>query len=125
LEATIEIHHSDGSRDFHGLLYARAEYMGEKEIVLLNSTDRIVTVGSDGSIPLARGVTTGNRGWRTAKAQKRTANFLPCVFHRGARQRAHGSILHGKDPLPCAASDNAWQIIFAVRFSTAHGKKSN
>jgi hypothetical protein len=45
---------------------------------------------------------------------------LPCVFRRGARQRAHGSILHGKDPLPCEASDNVRQIIFAVRFSTAH-----
>jgi hypothetical protein len=59
----------------------------------------------------------------TAKAQKRTANFLPCVFRQGARQRAHGSILHGKAPLPCATSDNARQTIFAVRFSKTHGKK--
>jgi hypothetical protein len=34
---------------------------------------------------------------------------LPCVFCRGARQRVHGSILHGKVPLPCATSDNARQ----------------
>jgi hypothetical protein len=57
-------------------------------------------------------LTTGNNGfavrpWRTANALKRTANSLSCVFRRGARQRAHGSILHGKAPLPCVVSDNA------------------
>jgi hypothetical protein len=51
--------------------------------------------------------TTGNRGIavrlrRTAKAIKRTAKVLPCVFLENARQRAHGSKLHGKDTLPCA-----------------------
>jgi hypothetical protein len=46
-------------------------------------------------------ITTGNSGFpvrhgRTAKALKRTANSLSCVFRRGTLQRAHGSILHGK-----------------------------
>jgi hypothetical protein len=61
---------------------------------------------------------------RTAKTKKRTAKALPCVFYRGAQQKAHGSFLHGKAPLPCAASDNARQIIFAVRFFPTHGKKA-
>jgi hypothetical protein len=34
-----------------------------------------------------------------AKALKRTTNSLMCVFRWGARQRAHGSISHGKAPL--------------------------
>jgi hypothetical protein len=56
--------------------------------------------------------TTGNNGFvvphgRTAKALKRMANSLSCVFRRGQRQRAHVSISHGKAPLPCAVSDNA------------------
>jgi hypothetical protein len=41
------------------------------------------------------------------RPKKRTANPLPCVFRRGARQRAHRSILHGEAPLPCAAPGNA------------------
>jgi hypothetical protein len=56
--------------------------------------------------------TTGNtcfavRLGRTAKAKKRTAKALPCVFCGGARQRAHGSFLHGKFPLSCAFFYNA------------------
>jgi hypothetical protein len=43
------------------------------------------------------------RSGRTAKARKRMTKSLECVFRRGTRQRAHGSILHSKVPLPCAA----------------------
>jgi hypothetical protein len=46
-------------------------------------------------------------GKQATKAQKRTAKSLSCVFGRGARQRAHGSNLHGKLPLPCALYNNA------------------
>jgi hypothetical protein len=59
----------------------------------------------------------------TAKAQKRMAKSLPCVFGRGARQRAHGSDLHGKLPMPCALYNNARWTFFAVRRREAHGKK--
>jgi hypothetical protein len=38
---------------------------------------------------------------RTTKVIKRTAKLLPCIFLENARQKAHGSILHGKGPLPC------------------------
>jgi hypothetical protein len=50
---------------------------------------------------------------RMAKNKKRTANILPCVFPN-ARQRAHGTFLHGKPPLPCAFYQNARQS-FTVR----------
>jgi hypothetical protein len=54
-----------------------------------------------------RRITTGKpqfavRCERTAKARKRTAKSLPCVFCRGARQREHGRFLHGKVSLPFA-----------------------
>jgi hypothetical protein len=57
--------------------------------------------------------TTGNSSFavrlrRTTKARKRTAKALPCVFYRGARQRAHNSFLHGKVLLSCAFPQNAW-----------------
>jgi hypothetical protein len=53
-------------------------------------------------------------------------DFAPCVFRRGARQRAHDTILHGKLPLPCVSSDNARWTMFAVRHEETHGqKKSN
>jgi hypothetical protein len=82
-------------------------------------------------------LTTGNSGFavshgRTAKALKRTANSLPRVFRWGARQRAHGSILHGKTPLPCAEKKRTAKralchapdrnVIFTVRFQAAHVK---
>jgi hypothetical protein len=51
---------------------------------------------------------------RTAKNKKHTANTLPCVFPGNARQRAHGTFLHGKPPLPCAFYQNARQS-FTVR----------
>jgi hypothetical protein len=61
--------------------------------------------------------TTGNRGFvvrheRTAKAIKRTALSLSCVFRRGARQRAHGKghKTHGN--------------LFVVRFSPGRTTKS-
>jgi hypothetical protein len=58
--------------------------------------------------------TTGIRGIavrprRTAKAIKHTAKILPCVFLENARQRAHGSKLHGKRTLPCAFYRHARQ----------------
>jgi hypothetical protein len=53
--------------------------------------------------------TTGKLGFaeHTAKAKKRTTKPLPCVFSRGARQKAHGSISHGKVALPCAFFNHA------------------
>jgi hypothetical protein len=51
---------------------------------------------------------------RMAKNKKRTANTLPCVFPKNARQRAHDTFLHGKPPLPCAFYQNARQS-FTVR----------
>jgi hypothetical protein len=47
---------------------------------------------------------------RTAKNKKRTANTFP----GNARQRAHGTFLHGKPPLRCAFYQNARQS-FTVR----------
>jgi len=54
------------------------EYMGEEKITLLNSSDCNVTVGSDGSIPLARCVvivddqaklTLGVKAWQGENGQ--------------------------------------------------------
>jgi hypothetical protein len=64
-------------------------------------------------------ITTGNTAFavhlgRMTKNKKRTANILPCVFPRNARQRAHDTFLHGKPPLSCAFYQNARQS-FAVR----------
>jgi hypothetical protein len=92
LEATIEIHHSEGSSDFHGIFFAHMFYMGEDKIVLLNSSDRNVTVESDGSIPLSRCVvlvdedaelTLGVKAWQGENEQDgvvRHAKF-PAKFH--------------------------------------------
>jgi hypothetical protein len=92
LEATIEIHHSEGSSDFHGIFFAHMEYMGEDKIVLLNSSDRNVTVESAGSIPLSRCVvlvnedaelTLGVKAWQGENGQDivvRHAEF-PAKFH--------------------------------------------
>jgi hypothetical protein len=60
--------------------------------------------------------TTGTRGIavrprRTEKAIKRTAKVLPCVFLENARQRAHGSKLHGKRTLSCAFYRHARQTL--------------
>jgi hypothetical protein len=49
--------------------------------------------------------TTGNR--RFVVRLWRTAKYLPCVFGRGAQQRAHCSDLHDKLSLPCVLYDNA------------------
>ncbi|CAO2165318.1 unnamed protein product [Urochloa humidicola] len=92
LEATIEIHHSDGSRDFHGLFFARAEYMGEEKIVLLNSCDCSVTVESDGNIPLSRCVVLvedntklmlGVKAWQGENGQDAVVQHADCPakFH--------------------------------------------
>ncbi|GJN17908.1 hypothetical protein PR202_gb05016 [Eleusine coracana subsp. coracana] len=62
LEATIEIHHSAGSSDFHGEFFVYMKYMGEDKIVLLDSTDRNVTVEPDGKIPLSRCVVLVQEG---------------------------------------------------------------
>jgi hypothetical protein len=63
---------------------------------------------------------------RTAKALKRTANSLPRVFRWGARQRAHGSILHGKTPLPCAEKKRtAKRALCHAPKSKTHGKEGS
>jgi hypothetical protein len=64
-------------------------------------------------------ITAGIRGIavrprHTAKAIKRTAKVLPCIFLQNARQRTHDSKLHGKRTLPCAFYRHARQS-FAVR----------
>jgi hypothetical protein len=43
--------------------------------------------------------------------------------YRGARQRAHGSFLHGKVPLPRAFSKNTRLTIFAVRHARRTAKR--
>jgi hypothetical protein len=76
-------------------------------------------------------LTTGNSGFavshgRTAQALKRTANSLPRVFRWGARQRAHGSILHGKTPLPCAEKKRtAKRALCHAPKSKTHGKEGS
>jgi hypothetical protein len=72
--------------------------------------------------------TTGNQAFavrfgRTAKGKKRTANSLPCVFSENARQRAHGSVLHGKRSLPCAFPHTHGKVTFAVRKNRRTTKK--
>ncbi|CAO2194464.1 unnamed protein product [Urochloa humidicola] len=63
LEATIEVRHFEGSSDFRGRFFAHAEYMGEEDsIVLLDSTDREVTVESDGRVLLSRRVVLVEEG---------------------------------------------------------------
>ncbi|CAO2208491.1 unnamed protein product [Urochloa humidicola] len=92
LEATIEIHHSEGSRDFHGQFFARAEYMGEEKIVLLDSCDRNVTVESDGSIALSRCVVLvedntklmlGVKAWQGENGQDAVVEYadFPAKFY--------------------------------------------
>jgi hypothetical protein len=103
---------------FDNTLILRTHTTFEYYRTTAKKTSRIELISTVGSLHiglfLLHTSTTGNRGFavrprpgRMAKAQKRTAKSLPCVFHRDARQTAHGSILHGKVPLSCAMSDNA------------------
>ncbi|TVU35374.1 hypothetical protein EJB05_17261, partial [Eragrostis curvula] len=62
LEATIEIHHSGASSDFHGEFFAHVKYMGEEKVVLLDSKDRNVTIQPDGKISLSRCVVLVREG---------------------------------------------------------------
>ncbi|CAO1945889.1 unnamed protein product [Urochloa humidicola] len=62
LEATIEMWHSEGSVDFHGWFYAHMEYMGEEDIVLLDSGDHKVTFKPDGHVLLSRKVVLVEQG---------------------------------------------------------------
>ncbi|TVU35370.1 hypothetical protein EJB05_17257 [Eragrostis curvula] len=55
LEATIEVRHK-GLCDFHGRFYAHVEYMGEDDIVLLDSRDLKVNFTPDGRVLLSRNV---------------------------------------------------------------------
>ncbi|CAL4954851.1 unnamed protein product [Urochloa decumbens] len=92
LEATIEIHHLEGSCDFHGLFFAHVEYMGEEKIVLLHSRDSNLTVEPDGSIPLSRCVVLvedngklmlGVKAWQGENGQDTVVQHavIPAKFH--------------------------------------------
>ncbi|CAO1945244.1 unnamed protein product [Urochloa humidicola] len=92
LEATIEIHHSEGSRHFRGLFFAHVEYMGGEQIVLLNSRDSNLTVEPDGGIPLSRCVVLvedngklmlGVKAWQGENGQDAVVQHavIPAKFH--------------------------------------------
>uniref|UniRef100_A0A0A9BY69 DUF6598 domain-containing protein n=1 Tax=Arundo donax TaxID=35708 RepID=A0A0A9BY69_ARUDO len=61
LEATIDVYHSEGSKDFHGRFCAHMDYMDKDEIVLLDSKDSKVPV-SEGRIVLSRCVVLVEEG---------------------------------------------------------------
>lgn len=92
LEATVEIHHSEGSSDFHGIFFAHMEYMGGDKILLLNSSDCNVTIESDGDIPLSRCVvlvdedaklTLDVKAWQGKNGQDGVVRHVefPAKFH--------------------------------------------
>ncbi|TVU35371.1 hypothetical protein EJB05_17258 [Eragrostis curvula] len=62
LEATIEISHSGGSSDFHGVFFAHVKYMGDEKVVLLDAKDRNVVFGPDGKLSLSRCVVLVKEG---------------------------------------------------------------
>jgi hypothetical protein len=90
---------------------------------------------------------THGKGFVVRFSRKRTAKALSCVFPENARQRVHGSNLHGKSCLPCVlyythgkkslscvkcsarqkkvvdgAPPNGRLTTFAVRLKKTHGK---
>uniref|UniRef100_A0A0A8YIJ1 DUF6598 domain-containing protein n=1 Tax=Arundo donax TaxID=35708 RepID=A0A0A8YIJ1_ARUDO len=100
LEATVTVRHKEGSRDFHGRFYAHMEYMGEDEVLLLDSKDSKVTIMSDGCILLSRRVvlveerdelTLGVKAWPTCRDGNKDAVEGRATFHAKIHSRSDGS----------------------------------